>query len=271
MARVGYGLQGHPGEMLSVLAQAAVPANYEVRTGKFRGTVADLVESEKRTCRGGDELAHKLSGMAFYARNGETWKNALGEEWSVERLLAEEIKRSPAVDGPDVTEQLMALSFAIERRTRAAKPLDGPYGQAQKYVAQFRDHAFKLQNADGSWHPGFFAFKGSGRDVPGQLRSTGHILQWLVYSLPEDRLDDPKVVKSVTYVTGLLTDSYSRWNATATTPREIDSVAHALHALRIYDRRAFRPLDPVAPPAAEKAAPGEAKTSRTAQRVPGSR
>ena len=262
MARVGYGLQEHPAEMLAVLAQSGVPADYEIRLGKYRGTVAELVEAEKLTCIPGAELAHKLIGLAFYVRNDDGWKDLGGREWTVEKVLEEELSRSPPTDRCDIAHHLMSLSYAAERRTRAGKPLEGPYRRAQKHVAEFHDFAFSLQNREGGWHPSFFALRGTSRDVPGLLRSTGHVLEWLAFSLPEDRLGDPRVVKSVGYVADLLGESYGSWNAAATTPREIDSVAHALHALRIYDRRAFEPFDPEP---AKKPATSQAKAPRSGQ------
>ncbi len=262
MARLGYGFQEHPSEMLAVLAQAAVPADYEIRVGKYRGSVADLVEAEKLTCVPGDDLAYKLIGLAFYVRHEESWKDRGGREWTVEKVLEEELNRSPASDRCDVAHHLMSLSYAVERRARAGKPLEGPYARARKHVAEFQDFALSLQNREGGWHPGFFALRGTSRDVPGLVRSTGHVLEWLAFSLPEDRLSEPRVVKSVGYLADLLgSESSAGWSA-ATTPREIDSVAHALHALRLYDRRAFEGFDP---PPAKKAAPSQAKAPRAGQ------
>jgi hypothetical protein len=264
MPRVGYGLQTHPSEMLAVLAQSAVPANYEVRVGERKGSVADLVAYEKLTCRSGDDLSYKLIGLTFYATGSDTWKNEIGQEWSLERLLKEELAREPSTATCEITDHLMGLSWAIQRRMRANQPLDGQYRRAEKYVADFQQYALGLENADGSWHPGFFASKGTSRDASGLLRSTGHILEWLVFSLPGDQLKDPRVVKSVGYVTSLLEESYARWNATATTAREVDSVGHALHALQTYDKRIFKPHDPAE---SESSKPAEAKTSERAGRA----
>jgi hypothetical protein len=137
--------------------------------------------------------------------------------------------------------------------------VDGHYQRADRYVAEFQQYAFDLQNSDGSWNPNFFAARGPGRDASGMLRSSGHILEWLVFCLPDSKLEDPRVVKSVGYVAGLLAEPYSRWNAAASTPREIDSVMHALHALRIYDRRVFKTYEPDEP---DNGADSGTKTAR---------
>jgi hypothetical protein len=237
-----------------VLAQAAVPASYEIRVGKQRATVADLVESEQRDCRAGADGAFKLIGMAFYVRNGDAWKNSLGETWTVERLLGEELGRSAPRSTSDATDHLMGISYAVERQRRLGKPLEGQFGRAKEFIDEFHAYALGLQNADGTWHPDFFAAKGPGNDHVGSLRSTGHVLAWLAYSLPEARLQEPRIVKAVTWVAEFLESNAPRWNVTSSTPRETGAVGHALHALRIYDRRVFKSADKDRPDPAQEAA-----------------
>jgi len=240
MARIGYGLQTHPGEMLAVLALSGVPADYEIVLDKKQLRVADLVEHEKRTCRPGTNLAFKLIGLSFYAANDASWKDELGEAWTIERLLDEEWKRTPSVNTCDVTDHLTALSRAIQRRARAGRPLDGSYQKADQYLAKFEDLAFQAQNRDGGWSPNFFAARGAGRSEEGSLFASGHVLSWLAHRLPDDRLDDPRMVRAVTFATGILEQWSSRWDVTETSPREISAVMYALHALRMYDRRLFK-------------------------------
>jgi hypothetical protein len=88
----------------------------------------------------------------------------------------------------------------------------------------------------------------------GVVRSTGLILRWLVFSLPDDQLDDAGVLRSVTYVANLLGNQRSGWNAAAMSPRDIDALMHAAHALAIYDHRVFTPMDPEEPAAQQAAA-----------------
>jgi hypothetical protein len=240
MARIGYGLQAYPAEMLGVLALTGVPADYGIRVGDKEHRVADLVEYEKLTCQSGTNLSLKLIALAFYVPGDASWKNQLGESWSAERLFSEEWKRPPATTNSDVTNHLTALTWALQRRIREGRPVDGPYREAEPYLAKFEEAAFQAQNRDGSWRPDFFAARAPGRDQEASLFATGHVLGWLAYRLPEDRLDDPRMVRAVTFATTVLEQWSSRWDVTETSPREITAAMHALHALRTYDRRFFK-------------------------------
>jgi len=244
LARIGYGLQAHPAQFLAVLAQSEVPPDYEIRADEFQGTVADLVESEKLNCQSGTDLSCALIGLDHYLKDEQTWENELGEEWSVERLIREELARSPSLSESDAIDRLMGLSYAVAQRNRRELPLEGEFLRAEQYVGELQDYAFGLQNSDGSWHPSFFARKGTSRDATGTLQSTGRILEWLVFSLSDDRLHDPRVIRSVSYVAKLLGGQSSGWNVASMSTRDLGAVMHAAHALSIYDRRVFEPAAP---------------------------
>ena len=71
------------------------------------------------------------------------------------------------------------------------------------------------------------------RDINRRIETTGHILEWFVASLPVEKLQDPRVIKSVNYLTSLLLENRNHdW--------EIGPRGHALHALAIYAERVFR-------------------------------
>jgi hypothetical protein len=258
MARIGYGFQEQPCELLAMLAQSGVPAGYEMRLGARKGTVADLVESEKLDCRTGSDLSLKLIALSYYIENGHEWKNRTGEPWTVERLVQEELSRAPAGDNCDTTNRLLGLSYAVQRQVRAGKPLEGQFLRAQTHVAECQEYAFRLQNFDGSWHPAFFAAQGASNDGIGSLRSTGYIVEWLAYCLSDARLEDHRLLRSVEYLATALESLAPSWNVAAATPREMGGVMHAVHALRIYDHRVFKPRDPTNATEATPAAPAEA-------------
>ncbi|MHC4176251.1 MAG: hypothetical protein ACYSWU_02025 [Planctomycetota bacterium] len=239
--RIGYGRQEHPSQLLAVLALACVKTTYPMRVGEDVRTVADLVEYEKLSCRLGTDQSLKLIGLTYYMGDEVTWENSLGQQWSVERIIKNELDQPifGAVCGG--TLRLMGLGYALARREKQGQPLEGEYARARRFLDEYQDYALKLQNSDGSWGPRFLAAKGTSRNQASQLRSTGHVLQWLVMSLPEDRLDDPRVVRSVEYVNRLLTGQRYRRNTRSLSTREIGSVMHALHALVVYDERLFQP------------------------------
>lgn len=256
-ARVGYGCQERPGEFLAMLAMSRVQSNYPIRAGRGTRSVADVVEAEKLGCRSGSDLSLKLVGLSYYVDEPE-WKNDLDETWSIERIIQEELEQ-PVVTAPEGgLNRLMGLSYAVARRAKRGGPMDGEFERAQKFIAAFQTFATQLQNADGSWGPYFLAARSISQDPAIQLRSTGRVLEWLATSLPDQRLEDPRVVKAVEYVTGMLGSQRYAWNTPALSTREIAAAGHALHGLMVYDERVFRPAD-VEKPAAENPPPATAQ------------
>lgn len=241
--RLGYGFQEKPGQMLAVMALARVPESYPIQFNeKLTGTVADLVRREKETCRVGQDLSFKLIGISRYTPSGETWKSESGQTWTVERLLSEVLKQPARLNSASGTNRLMAISYAVERRNLNGEPMNGTYKKAAKYVSDFQDYALSMINDDGTWHSRFFLSKGVDNSNLSRLRSTGHILRWLVFSLPEERLHDPRIVKAVAQVDRALGGN-ARYGLATSSPHTIDSRLTAVHALVLYNHRLFESYD----------------------------
>jgi hypothetical protein len=93
-----------------------------------------------------------------------------------------------------------------------------------------------LQNRDGSLSTSWFRGAGDDDDINRRIKTTGHILEWLCYSLNDDELRDPRTVRAVTYLANLMYSNYdNEW--------EVGPMSHATHALLLYDERVFRPFD----------------------------
>lgn len=250
-ARIGYGYQQHPGEFLAMLAMSRVPPDYAVRVGTDNRTVADIIEAEKLACRSGADMSLALIGLSYYVDAPE-WKNDLGETWSIERILRDEVGQAVVTAPEGGLNRLMGLSYAVARRAKRGQPIDGQFQRARKYVSDFQEFAMQLQNADGSWGPQFLAAKSASQDAAAQLRSTGRIFEWLAMSLPDQKIEDVRIGGAAEYVARLLGSQRYVANAPALSTREIVSMGHALHGLNIYDERVFKPTDAVKEkPAAE--------------------
>ncbi|MBN1590718.1 MAG: hypothetical protein JW888_14490 [Pirellulales bacterium] len=242
-AGIGYGLQEYPGQFLAILGLSRVPIEYPLNVGNGEHTVGDLVEYEKKSCRSGEKTSLKLIGLARYLPTDAEWKNDLGESWSISRLIKEELARAADSAPAGGTYRLLALSYAVDRRVKHKQPIDGQFKRAQAYVADVAKYALELQNPDGSWHPGYFAFRGSAGSTVDQLRSTGQILRWLAIGLPEEQLRNPQIVRGVTFLTNSLGSRRYRNYLPSTSNQEIAARLGAVHALVIYDQRLFGPYD----------------------------
>src|SRR5205085_490231 len=91
---------------------------------------------------------------------------------------------------------------------------------------------FKLQNPNGSFSTEWFVVRADFGDTARRLQTTGHITEWLAFSLSKEQMVEPRMVKSVRYLTELMLDNrHEKWS--------IGPLGHAIHALAIYDERVF--------------------------------
>jgi hypothetical protein len=234
LALKGIGVQGHSAQYLAILAQCRVAANSPITLQSRMFTVSDLIEEEKLSCRPKTELTFALIALAHYLPTDATWTSRDGGKWSLPRLVEEEIEQ-PIRGAPcGGTHRLFGLSYGCQRRLRATGTLDGAYLRADKYVRDYQNFTLtKLQNRDGSFSTEWFKYPADREDdVDRKIQTTGHILEWLVSSLDQERLYDPRIVAAAEFLCGALAREPSRdW--------KIGPLGHALHALNIYQERAW--------------------------------
>ena len=230
---VGYGVEGHQGQFLAMLAQSRVPATFELRVAGRKFTVEDLVKSEMRTCQSGKELTFKLIGLAHYLPSDAKWKSQNGESWSIPKLIREEMKQPISGAACGGTHRMMGFAYAVYKRRRRGEPITGEWKRAETYVKDYHKYMFTLQNPNGSFSTNWFEGRGDSGNIDRYLQTTGHMLEFLVFSLPEDQLDDPRVVRSVRFLVDLMLKHRERgWH--------VGARGHALHALEIYHQRFFK-------------------------------
>jgi hypothetical protein len=257
-ARVGYGVQSYPGQMLAMLALSRVPADYPMRAGGMVKNVGDLVEYEKLACRAGTNQSLRLTGLAHYVPKDQKWKNSLGEDWSIERLVDDELGQPMATAPAGGTLRLVALSVAVARHGGPKPAPRSAFSRALEFVTEYQRYALQLQNSDGSWHPSILTATGSSNDLIGEVRASGYVLSWLAFSLPQDQLTKPEMVRGVEFLSQALGVQQARWNVGSLSRTGFDGLMQALNALVIYDLRVFKPFDP---PAEEAKGDKEAKSA----------
>lgn len=239
IARVGYGYQHVPGSFLAMLAFSEILPDYEIKTGNDSRTLADLVATEKYNCTRGQNLGLVLAGLSFYTSPDEQWANSLGEAWSLERMVFEELSRRADQSNVDVTNQLLGLAAAVRAYEAAGRPLDGSLVDAMVHLETYQRFALSVQNSDGTWHPTFFVSKGTNPDADAVLYASAHILRALVYSMPADQLQSPGVQRGVVAIATLITRRNAATPYSQMSYRQMEGITVGLHALRIYDERVY--------------------------------
>lgn len=232
IAREGVGLQGHQAQVLAIFAQAGVPLEYPLIVSGRRFSVESLVRSEMAACKSGNELTFTLIGLSNYLPTDTRWKAADGQVWDFERLLREELSQPVIGAACGGTHRLMGLSFALKQRKLEGLPITGQWARVDTYINDFIQYAWELQNRDGSFSTNWFEGREDRNDPDRKLQTTGHILEWLVYTLPADELTDPRVTRSISFVANSLIRRKSE-------KLDVGPKGHALRAISLYHTKMY--------------------------------
>ncbi|MCY2976899.1 MAG: hypothetical protein NTW52_19755 [Planctomycetota bacterium] len=229
---VGGGVQGHEGQFLAMLAQSQVGADYPIVVANKRYSVLDLVRYEMATCKEKTELTFKLMALSYYVDTNQAWTAMDRRKWNIEKLVAEELAQPVVGAACGGTHRLMALTFALRQRKAEGRPIDGHYARADKFIADYIDYTWTLQNPDGSFSSNWFESRGHEQNKERLVQTTGHILEWLMFTLPKDKLEDPRVLKSVDFLLNNIWDDRThKW--------PIGPRGHATRAVALYQQRVY--------------------------------
>jgi hypothetical protein len=234
--KVGPALQGHHGQLLAMLAQSSVKREYPIRIGDEQFAIADLIEMEKQTCYPRTELTFKLISLMHYLESDARWLNDQGMEWDIPRLIREELRQPVRGAACGGTHRLGGLTLAYKTRIKRGKPVVGEYLRAKRFVQNYQRYAYRLQNSDGSFSTEWFRGRGDKDDVDRRLKTTGHTLEWLLYTATEKELHNRRTTRAANYLANIMySNRYRDWEA--------GPLGHAVHALLLYDRKVFGKQD----------------------------
>jgi hypothetical protein len=228
----GVGVQGHPAQLLAILAQSRVSVDTPMRIDGKDFVLQDLIDEEKLNCRADSELTFKLISFAHYLKSDATWRSRDGQSWSIPRIINAEIK-APIRGAPcGGTHRLFGITYSYQTREKEGRPVDGEFLRAKQYIESYQKYTWSLANEDGSFSTEWFARRGNRPDIDRKIQTSGHILEWLAFSLSDEQLREPRTIKSVKFIVDSLAREPNRsWS--------IGPMGHALHALQIYDERVF--------------------------------
>lgn len=250
---VPYAFEGHINQFPALLSMSALPLDHQLLTNNGPITIADMVNNAKMTANTQEEVSWTLWFLTQYVDQDARWVNQHNQPWSMAELIRVQIAE-PVDNAPcGGTHQLFALAFARNAYLRKHGRLQGVWMNAEYKLRQHIELARQLQNPDGTFSTNWFRGRGYSADFKERIKTSGHMLEWLMMALPTSRLNEPWVRRGVQAVaTDLIRN--------ASAPAECGPMYHAVHALVLYRER-------VAPerstPAGEELAQGRPAPSQS--------
>ncbi len=227
---VGDGVQGHEGQFLAILAQSNVPLNYPIQIGSSKYTVEDLVRYEMATCKEKSELTFKLIGLSYYLDSNKQWRANDGKIWSISKLIQEELAQPIIGAACGGVHRLMGFSFSVRQRQLQGLQVNGQYARAAKFVKEYIDYTWQLQNPDGSFSTSWYEGRANEPNEERKVQTTGHMLEWLMYTLSDEEIKSPRVAKSIDFLLSKILDKRDlKW--------PIGPRGHATRAVALYHAR----------------------------------
>lgn len=235
----GWGMEGHPDQFLSALAQAGVRLDHPIEVDGQRYTVGHLLEQAKYDYHAGQEATWTLIAFSTCLSPDETWSNMHGDVFSIEDLVEHEVQVEPTRAACGGTHNLYALAYALNRHQEAGGSTSGVWEQAARKLDRYHQLTRTLQNPDGSCSPNYYEGRGDSGDPSVQMGTTGHTLEWLTLYLSDEQLNEEWFTRAVK---ALLTT----FEKTSTQPVDCGALYHAARALVQFERRMFPDSMPLA-------------------------
>jgi hypothetical protein len=226
-----YDFEGHVNQTLAILSMCDVPLTYEFKTGDGRTvTMADMVRHAQMTVNTQEELTWTLWFLTHYLDQDTEWTNAQGQHWSMESLVKIQTAASPYNAPCGGCHGLFAIAYARNAYMQKHGQLRGAWLEADQKLQQYVYAAQSMQNRDGSFATQFFKARGFSNDFNQRIASSGHMLEWLLVTLPKKRLEEAWIRNGIqTLANDLITN--------ATQPADCGPLYHSLHALILYKQR----------------------------------
>lgn len=225
-----YHFEGHPNQFAALLTLTRLPLDFTFKTDDKTITIEDIINNAKMEANSVEEMTWTLWFLAFYIDPGSEWINAKGEAWSIERLVADEMRSPITKKACGGMHSLFAMAVARNAHLQANRPLTGTWLEAHIYLQRHIEMAKKMQNPDGSFSSNYFKGPGQTDDVSKRLSTTGHTLEMMMGALPQTELTEPYIQNAARRIATDLIESRKE-------ALEPGGMYHALNSLMIYRER----------------------------------
>lgn len=236
-----YDFEGHVNQTLAIIAMCNVPLSHKFVTGDGRSvTMADMVRNAQVSLNPREELTWTLWFLTHYLDQDTSWTTAQGQQWSMEALVRNQVSHSVLTAPCGGCHNLFALAYARNSYLQKHGQLRGAWLEADHKIQQYIATAQAMQNRDGSFATQYFKARGYSTDFNERIKSSGHMLEWLLVALPKSRLNESWIRSGVQTLANDMIQN-------AAQPADCGPLYHSLNALVLYQQRmkAFEQTEPV--------------------------
>lgn len=227
---VPYHFEGHPNQSLALMVMCNLPTDFEFKTDNGTITIADIIHNAKMDLNPRTELTWTLWFLTHYLDSDATWMTRLGETWSIEKLVEDQINVKVTKAACGGTHSLYSLAVARNNHLRNGGQLRGTWIKADQKLKRYMMAARSLQRRDGSFPTSYFRGYGSPKSFSEQIASSGHMMEWIMVAASDRQLDDEWIERGIYYLSRKLIDNRNR-------SAECGPLYHAVSALTLYRDR----------------------------------
>ncbi len=192
-----YYFEGHPAQFLALLSQSNLPLTHQFRVQGKIVTLGDMLNNTMKQVNSNEEVTWVLWALQHYLKPDASWLNQANEPWSIERLVQVEAA-APVVGAPcGGNHRLFALTRTRDKYLKNGGQLRGVWLQADQKIKQHIEIARSLQNSDGSFSSASYKGPMYTNDVNDRFNTSGHTMEFLSISLPNERLNETWVRNAV--------------------------------------------------------------------------
>lgn len=226
--------QGHWDQWLGYMATWELPLEHKIVVDGKDHTLRDYAEQIRLDVHKNaeHEFSWTLMCLSTYFSTTEKWKSSDGSEWELGDLLGFEVDNDLG-DGPcGGSHRMTGITMAVQNHLKQGGKLEGNWAKADQFIKRAQKSAQDFQNPDGFFSTNYFLRGGETPEIAQNIGTSGHVFEFLAFSLPKERLLEPWMQNAMAAMCDLL-------EQTKELDIECGALYHAVHGLVVYRERLF--------------------------------
>jgi hypothetical protein len=176
-------------------------------------------------------------GLTSYLPLDTRWTAKDGQEWTVDRVIAEEVAQNLNDSPCGGTHRMYGLALALNQYLAQGNKPQGAWLATEEKIKQAIADAHKYQQPNGLFSTSYFSRSGSSPDIALQMSTSGHVFEFLAMAMSDEELQEPWMTRAASALCTLFEE-------TKEMSVECASLYHGAHGLILYRQRRFGPMEP---------------------------